>query len=133
MRGATFLSIVATATLLGCGPTGTTRIGGTITYRDKVALPANAVVDVQLDDAAAAKGAPPVLRQIIDTQGRQVPIPFALDVERAALQDDHHYVLRAEIRTAAGEVLFTTPPDEPPITNLNTTGRVELVLASASP
>jgi hypothetical protein len=37
-------------------------------------------------------------------------------------------VLHAEIRSGAGELLFSSPPDQPPIGNPNTTGRIELTV-----
>jgi uncharacterized lipoprotein YbaY len=124
------LSILAVGVLLGCGPSGgTTRIAGTVTYREKFALPEHAAVDVRLEDSAAPST--PVAQQTIDTQGRQVPIPFALEVERGALKADRHYIVRAVIRTASGEVLFTTPPDQQALENPNTSGRIEISLERA--
>jgi putative lipoprotein len=124
-----WLSVFAAGILLSCSQGGgATRIAGTVTYREKVALPDKAAVNVRLEDAAAAAGAAPLAQQTIELEGQQVPIPFALDVDRSALQAKHRYIVRATIRAAGGEVLFTTPPDQKPLENPNTSGRLEIVL-----
>jgi hypothetical protein len=40
--------------------------------------------------------------------------------------------LRAEIRSMTGDLLFKGLPDQPPISNPNTTGRIELTVIPAS-
>jgi hypothetical protein len=44
----------------------------------------------------------------------------------------HKYVLRAAIRSSAGEPLFTGLPDQKPIDNPNTTGKIEVPVIPAS-
>lgn len=124
-----WLAVFAVGVLVGCGQGGgATRIAGTVTYKEKVALPDKAAVNVRLEDASTA-GAAPLAQQTIEVEGQQVPIPFALDVDRGALQAKHRYIVRATIRGAGGEVLFTTPPDQKPLENPNTSGHLEIVLA----
>lgn len=128
-----FLTPVA-AVLVACGEGGsgiepTTRLVGTITYRERVALPPESTVEIRLEDTA---GGPPVATQTVPAaEDRQVPLPFTLEFDRTALQPEHRYVVRAVIRSPDGAVLFATPADQRPLDNPNTTGRVELELAAA--
>ena len=66
-------------------PTATASVTGTVTYREWLALPPNAVVRVALQDISLADALAIVLsEQLIVTGGRQVPIPFALDYDPRA-------------------------------------------------
>jgi len=70
-----------------------------------------------------------IATKTVDAGGRGPPLSFTLVVPRDALVSRHRYVLRAEIRSAAGELLLSTPQDQPPISNPNTTGRIEVTVA----
>ena len=65
--------------------TATSKVTGSVTYRERIALPPSAVVTVKLVDVSLAD-APSVLiaEQVIRTEGRQVPFEFALDYDRIA-------------------------------------------------
>ena len=81
-------------------------IRGSIVYREKVALPTDAEVVVQLVDVTKADK--PVLNAEakIRTDGRQIPIPFALPVDPAKLTGNVHG-MRASIRFG-GKTQFVT-------------------------
>jgi hypothetical protein len=70
--------------LVGCSrsPQGTTDAGllrGTVTYRERVALPPEAVVVVRLSDVSRQNVAAPVIAATrVPSEGRQVPLPFEL-------------------------------------------------------
>jgi uncharacterized lipoprotein YbaY len=128
--------------LSGCGARGTapeTKLFGIVKFREPTSLPAGARLEVRLDDAGQVSGsgalkstgaATSIATQTVDAGGqRPPPISFTLAVPRNALLPRHRYVLRAEVRSSAGDLLFSTPPDQPPISNPNTTGRVELTVA----
>lgn len=75
-----------------------TTIRGTVTYRQRVSLPASAVVRVQVVDAAHGGDASVRLtEQAIATRGAQVPIPFAIALPSDALATPGGLVLRARI------------------------------------
>lgn len=85
------------------------RLTGNVLYRERIALPADAVVNVQLQDVSRADAAADVLaQQTIATAGKQVPIPFELRYSAARVDPMHRYAVRAEIRDAASTLLFTT-------------------------
>ncbi len=104
-----------------------TAVTGTISYRERMALPPDAVVDVRLIDATRQDATARIVAQkSIDTDGRQVPIPFELAYDASDIDADHQYVLRAGIRSG-DQLLFSTTEAHPVITGGSPT-RVELML-----
>ncbi len=84
-------------------------IKGQLAYRERIALPPHARAQVTLVDTSVAdRAAPMVARKIIDTEGRQVPLPFELEVPRANLQPNHRYSLRGTISGPDGKLSWTT-------------------------
>ena len=73
-------------------------ISGTVSYRQRMALPADAVIHVQLLDMSVWETPPPVVAEEKFTLGnRQVPVPFELKVDPAKIDLKHSYALRARI------------------------------------
>jgi len=66
--------------------------------------------------------------QMIETQGRQVPIPFALPYEPGKIKEKHTYSLRARIHDGAGKLLFINDTSVPVITKGNPTEDIEVIL-----
>jgi len=137
------LLLVAAGVTYGCGGNGAapqTKILGSVTYREAIVLPAGAKLEIRLEDAGRTNAsgalqsdaaAAPVATETVDAGGRGSPISFTLAVPRDALVPRHQYVLRAAIRSSAGEPLFTSLPDQKPI-NPNTTGKTEVPVIPAS-
>ena len=91
------------------GQAATGSLSGTVLYRERIALPADATIVVRLEDVSRADApADVVASQTIAADGRQVPIPFELDFAPERIEPNRRYALRAEIRAAGGELLFTT-------------------------
>jgi putative lipoprotein len=96
--------------------TMTGNVTGTVTYRHRMALPPDAVVDVSLQDTTLADAPARIVGQTtIATRGAQVPIPFRIDYDPAAIDPSHRYAVRATI-TVDGRLLFTTPTAYPVLT-----------------
>ena len=78
-------AVVAACATFGGGRTADADavIRGELTYRQRIALPADAIAVVELRDARSA-GAP-IAEQKIPLDGKQVPVAFELTVSRAAL------------------------------------------------
>ena len=92
------------------------KISGTVAYRERVALPPDAVVQVRLDDVSQPEGAPKrVAETTVPTGGKQVPIPFELAYKAADIVPNRRYVVRAKI-LADGKTLFSTKTPYPVIT-----------------
>ena len=58
----------------------------TVAYRERIALPADAVINVQLLDTSVADvAAQTVAEVLINAEGRQVPVPFTLTYDPAKI------------------------------------------------
>jgi uncharacterized lipoprotein YbaY len=89
-------------------PTRTLAISGALTYRARVALPADARAVIEVKEGAGDDGMV-VAEQRIDLKGRQVPIPFALAVDRARLRHGATYRVRGAVFTGARVVWSSDP------------------------
>ena len=89
---------------------------GTVTYRQRIALTPEAVVQVELRDVSLEDAdVPPLARQIIEKPG-QVPVAFSLSYAVAAIEPGHAYAVSARI-TDRGQLQFVTDTKVPVITN----------------
>jgi heat shock protein HslJ/uncharacterized lipoprotein YbaY len=73
---------------------GVLQIRGALAYRERIALPPAAVAAVELTRPQDGRV---IAAQRIPLDGRQVPLPFELNVPRAWLQSGTGYALRAAI------------------------------------
>lgn len=79
-------------------------IAGEVLYRERIALPPDAVVVVTLADVSLADApSTTIAEQTIDPTG-QVPIRFSLAFDEAAIQPGRTYALQARIKV--GETLW---------------------------
>lgn len=81
-------------------------LSGTVTYRERIALPA-AVVEVRLIDASLADAPSTTIASTTMKTDRQVPIPYRLRFDRQAIQPGHRYALQATI-SVDGRMWFIT-------------------------
>jgi heat shock protein HslJ len=71
---------------------------GTVTYRQRITLPAGSVIEVQLRDVSKADVAAEVIAsQTITTTGQNVPIPFTLVYDPAQIDSRYTYALGVRI------------------------------------
>jgi len=107
-------------------------VSGTVTYLVRMALPPQAVVEVQLQDVSLADAPTRVIAEEKFTLGnKQVPLPFALKYDPGKIDAKHSYRLRAQISTA-GELKFATDQVYKVITQGNPS-KVDLILKPAKP
>lgn len=108
-------------------------VTGSVSYRERIALPPNTVVHVLLRDLSQTE-APDVAvaEQTIRPEGRQVPIPFALSYDPAAIDPLSRYVVSAEIRDGDGTPLWATPTKSEVITHGAPTEGVEVIVRRVS-
>lgn len=110
---------------------GTAVITGSVSYRERMALPPDAVVDVWVTDVSPGITAAAVLAEgSFPVKGRQVPVPFELPYDPGRVAADHDYGLRAVIRTPS-QTLFESGDAVRVITKGSPT-RVDLVLRRQS-
>lgn len=86
----------------------TASIAGSVTYRERMALPEDAELTVQLLDVTLADAEAVTLAEQTLVPEQQVPIDFALDYDAAELSTDGRYALAAEIVDAEGTPLWAT-------------------------
>lgn len=107
----------------------TATVSGTLTYLQRIALPPGAVANVQIQDISRADAPAEVMgEQNIPMDGKSVPVAFAVPYDPSKIQEGNRYSLRAEIRDAAGKLLFTTDQVNSVITGGNPTSGIELIL-----
>jgi putative lipoprotein len=76
-------------------------IAGSVVQRQRIALPSGAIVEVAITDVSCPDGSVPVLgRTEIVTRGQQVPLPFRVEYDEAAVEADHRY--QAQVRVRVG-------------------------------
>lgn len=84
-------------------------VDGELHYRERIALPENAVAKIQVLDVTHADAqARLVAEQVVDPAG-QVPIPFGLVLDRTELEVGRTYVLEAHI--AVGDRMWYVTAD----------------------
>ena len=105
---------------------------GSVAYRERVALPPDAVVEVWLLDVSPLIVPLALIAETtVPSQGRQVPIPFELRYDPQKIQPDHIYGVKAAIRSAE-QILFETMTVHRVITQGNPS-QVELWLHRRAP
>jgi putative lipoprotein len=94
-------------------------VSGTVTYRQRIALPDTAVLSVRLLDVTREDiSAVTIAEQRIQTDGKQVPLSFDIVYEPEKIDPKNRYSVRAEIYDG-GRLLFTTGANVPVITQGN--------------
>lgn len=84
-------------------------VTGEATYRERIALPPEAVMTVRIEDVSRADASAPVLaEESYLAEGRQVPLPFAVEVPRAALEGAITTSARVRIEDADGRLMWIT-------------------------
>jgi putative lipoprotein len=105
-------------------------VRGTATYRERIALPANAVFEVTLEDVSGEGAQSELIARVQNEQPGNVPIPFVIAFDAGRINPTHSYTLRARI-LVDDRVWFTTSQRYP----VSTAGRgsdVQLLLRRAS-
>lgn len=82
------------------------RISGDVHTQERVTLPADATLTVELIDTTPDARGGRLARLALATRGRQVPLSFELPVHAADLSTARSYQLRATLISGGGELLF---------------------------
>ncbi len=106
-------------------------VRGSVAYRERMALPPDAVVEVWITDVSPMNLAVPVIAETtVRPEGRTVPIPYELRYDASRIDPSHAYGIRAAIRSG-GRIIFATDAPSPVITQGNPT-KVDLWLKRAA-
>jgi putative lipoprotein len=119
------IAAAAASALAACGPTGETAapapapvasaaVTGTATYRERIALPADAELIVQLLDVSLADAPSTVVAEQRIAPVR-VPATFTLSYDPAQIDQRHSYAVSARVERA-GKQLFVTDTRHPVLT-----------------
>jgi len=127
------LFIILTAIpITGCASTAT--VTGTVTYRERIALPPEGVVvTVKVEDVSRAD-APAITigEQIIENPGRQVPISFEIQYNPDDINERYTYAMRVRIEVD-GQLWFTNTSSYRIITGGYPTSNIEVILEKVGP
>jgi len=86
-----------------------TRVTGTVSYRERIALPPGSLVIVMLEDTSKADAKATILGEARMTiERKQVPISFAIEVEAGLVDPRHRYAVRARILDPQGALRWTS-------------------------
>jgi len=90
------------------------------------------VVTVRIEDVSKADAPAKVIgEQVIQTDGAQVPVPFAVPYDPGEIEDNHSYSLRVRIEDGTGRLLFINDSSIPVITQGNPTQEIEVIVVPA--
>jgi putative lipoprotein len=91
-------------------------VSGTVAYRERIALPPNAAIEVKLQDVSLQDApAKTVAETVFAAEGKQVPIPFQLSYNPSDINMAHTYQVLANINVD-GKLMFTTTTAYPVLT-----------------
>jgi putative lipoprotein len=112
----TIALLTLTAPAWAQGNAAQAAVTGTLAYRERIALPADAAIDVRLEDTSL-QDAPAKLvgESIFAAAGQQVPISFQVSYNPGDINPAHTYTLRANI-TVNGTKMFASTTAYPVIT-----------------
>ena len=123
------IALLITMSFLGACSSKSSTVSGTVTYLQRIALPNDAVITIQLQDTSLADAPATVLgEQVIKTEGKQVPFEFEVAYNPDDIQENHTYSLSVRITDGAGNLLFINDTVVPVITNGNPTQDIEIIL-----
>lgn len=91
-------------------------ISGRVTYRQRLALPPDAVLIIRVQDVAGAGAARQLAEQRLELAGRQVPIPFSTTIDRDLINKKSRITVSARIEHR-GKLLFVSDKIYPALIN----------------
>lgn len=115
MRALSIIPVLAG--LAACVPmsdSNETMLTGTVTYRERIALPPDSRVIVTISDVSLMDAPSVTIAQNqITTAGQQVPISFTVSYDRARIQPGRNYAVSARILDKKGQLAWITDTRNP--------------------
>lgn len=106
------------------------KVTGILAYRERIALPDDAVIIIKLEDVSLADAPSKVIaKHRFESNGAQVPFEFDLAYDTSKIEARHRYSVSARIEVD-GQLRFITDTSYPVITDDNHTESVNLRLIS---
>lgn len=91
-------------------------VGGTASYRERIALPPGAVFEVVLEDVSVADAPAVELGRSTLEEPGSPPFEFEIDYDPDAIDDSHTYSLRAQV-SVGRRLIFVSDTMNPVLTN----------------
>ncbi len=105
---------------------------GTVAYRERIALPKNALITIMLQDVSKMDTATETIAETtITTEGQQVPIEFSLEYDTNKIIPENTYSLSTKI-TVDDELLWINAGQTQVITKGNPVENIAIMLTKAS-
>ena len=109
-------------------PAAMKSLNGTLTYRQRIAVPPDTEATVRLVDVSRADAPAAVIAEArFRTEGRQVPFPFRLEYDPARIDSRMRYAVSGELR-AGGRILFLNTTRHGVLTHGAPSDNVEILL-----
>lgn len=86
---------------------GVARIEGEVFYRERIMIPPDSTVEVQLEDISRADAPATVVESVAFRAGGGPPYAFSIEYDPASIDTRMRYALRARITSPADDLLFT--------------------------
>ena len=130
-NGHLFLSLMADGGIYEFEPTSSEGIRaapvrGMATYLERIALPANAVFEVSLEDVSRAGAPGELIARVRNEQPGNPPIPFVIAYDAGRINPSHSYAVRARI--LVGDRLWFTTDENYPVLTRGRGSDVQLLL-----
>ena len=106
-----WFTLFAALAAAGCGASIAETITGTAMYRERMALPPDAIFEASIA-AMSRTGLPANVIATTEVESPRTPIHFVLTYDGKAIRPDRRYVVRGRI-TVNGQVWFASDPDVP--------------------
>lgn len=110
--------------------TGTTVVNVTATYRERIMLPRGHALTVRVEDVSLADAPAKILAETSEPLSGAPPYRVTLGFPTSEINPRHTYAARAEVRDAAGALVFVTDTRHAILTN-GAPASAEIVLKSA--
>jgi uncharacterized lipoprotein YbaY len=114
--GHLFLSLIADGGIYEFEPPPVVK--GMVSFRERIALPPEAVLEVVLEDVSKADAPAETIGRSLKEHPGHPPIPFAIPYDPSRIDPGHRYSVRARI-TVGDQVWFTTDRHYPVLTGGN--------------
>ena len=102
-------------------------VSGSVFYRERIALPPDAVITVKLVDVSRADAPAVVLAEEVIKPEASVPVDFVLEYDPAQIDDRMSYAVQARI-SSGDNLMFTTTEHIPVITRDAPTEDVQVLV-----
>ncbi|MBL8999684.1 MAG: YbaY family lipoprotein [Phycisphaerae bacterium] len=99
----------------GAGGSGPSSVTGSVSYRERIALPPNCTVEVKLLDVSLADAPATIIGQAVINNPRGVPVPFRITFDPARIDQTRRYSVSARI-TSGGRLLWISDRSNPVLT-----------------